>query len=147
MLKFVDVTPENVSVLDQVFLKEGQAGTADEPSETIEVAKNFKTAKPVAVYNREDLIGFLVYEALNPESNEFLIWDFVVHQKYQRLGFGYAIMEKLITFLKSNFKVKRIELAIVPDNIAARNLYLKLGFRENGKINSDGEHEMDLLFD
>jgi diamine N-acetyltransferase len=144
MLKFISVTPENTSILDQRFLSREQAGTADEPRETVEVAKNYKRAKPVVIHDDENLVAFLVYEALNPESSAFLIWDFVVHHEFQGRGYGYAIMKKLIEYLKNTYGAKRIELAIVPDNEPARTLYSKLGFEENGKINSDGELEMEL---
>ncbi len=143
MLEFKTVAPEDSMILDQRFLKADQAGTADEPRDTIEVARKYERARPVSIHDGEELIAFLVYEALDSESRAFLIWDFVVHRDHQGKGFGFAIMKQLVGFLESNFGAKRIELAIVPGNTAARNLYLKLGFRENGKINSDGEIEME----
>ena len=145
MFKFIDISSQNKNILDQEILKFEQAGSADEPRDTIEVAKNYTMAKPIAIYNDEDLIAFLVYEALNPGKSDFLIWDFVVHHKFQRKGFGYKIMKQLITLLKSKYKAKRIELAFVPDNLPAKNLYLKLGFKENGEINSDGEVIMGIM--
>ncbi len=145
MFKFIDITPENIAVLEQRFLRVEQAGTADEPRDTIEVTRKFKRARPVAIYKDSNLIAFLVYEALNPEKDNFLIWDFVVHQKFQGQGYGYAVMRQLIDNLTDFYQARRVELAIVPDNKPARELYFKLGFRENGKINSDGELEMDMV--
>ncbi len=144
MLRFEEITPGNSSILNQRFLKAEQVGNADEPQNTIKVAKDYKAATPIAIYDNKNLIAFLVYEFLNPEKDSFLIWEFVVHHKYQGKGYGYSIIKQFIDFLIINFQAKRIELAVVPGNIPAKNLYLKLGFIENGKINSDGEQEMEM---
>ncbi|MCP4545241.1 MAG: GNAT family N-acetyltransferase [bacterium] len=144
MLKFENVTSDNIALLDRDFLKAGQAGTADEPRETVEVAKNFERATPILIYDGSEPIAFLVYEVLKADATTFFIWDFVVHHESQGKGYGYAIMRQLIDYLKSNNGATRIELAIVPDNMPARKLYLKVGFRENGKTNSDGELEMEM---
>ncbi len=144
MLEFKSILPEDSLILDQQFLKADQAGAADEPRDTLELARKYERARPVVIYDGEVLIAFLVYEALDDDNSTFLIWDFVVHREHQGKGHGYAIMSQLAEHLKADFGAERIELAIVPGNTPARNLYLKLGFRENGKVNSDGELEMEM---
>jgi GNAT superfamily N-acetyltransferase len=99
MLEFKAITPEDSSILDRRFLKAEQAGAADEPRDTIEVARKYERARPVTIHDGEELIAFLVYEALDSESRAFLIWDFVVHRDHQGKGHGFAIMKQLVDFL------------------------------------------------
>ncbi len=72
MLEFKTVAPEDSMILDQRFLKADQAGTADEPRDTIEVARKYERARPVSIHDGEELIAFLVYEALESESRALL---------------------------------------------------------------------------
>ncbi|MDI6806188.1 MAG: GNAT family N-acetyltransferase [Candidatus Aenigmarchaeota archaeon] len=56
-----------------------------------------------------------------------------IDKKYRKLGIGTRMIKLLIEIAKS-LKIKIISLTVVANNIAARNLYKKLGFKEVGKI-------------
>jgi len=146
MIKFLNTDDTNKDELKKIELKPEQKENADLPIDAYKESLLFKNSIPISIYEKNNLIAFLIYEYLDNEKTEFLIWDFVVDANQQGKGYGKKIMLQLIKYLQSNYKLKKICLAFVPENTIARNLYKKLGFIETGKINDDNEIEMEKLF-
>ena len=61
-----------------------------------------------------------------------LIDDVKVDERRRHQGIGTVLMEKAIEIAKEN-GVDCIELLVNGDNVAARGLYRKVGFKKTGK--------------
>jgi len=144
-LQFIKIEESNKEILSKIELRPNQIGLADCPLEAYELAKKFTYAYPTAIFWENAAIAFLIYEALNEMQTHFLVWDFVVDKAFQGQGYGREIMMQLMQKLRIEYHAEKIELAYEPSNHIARNLYRSLGFLESGKINDDGEIEMELL--
>ncbi|CDF57202.1 GNAT family N-acetyltransferase [Thermobrachium celere] len=57
-----------------------------------------------------------------------------VLKDYWNLGIGNSLMDYFFKWVQSTEKIKKVELQVREDNIAAINLYLKWGFKFEGKI-------------
>lgn len=73
-----------------------------------------------------------------------------VKKEYWGIGVGYAVMNELIEFAKSN-NIKNISLGVKASNNKAINLYKKCGFKEIGChkdfFNVNGEFDDEILMD
>lgn len=99
-------------------------------------AKIFNENKPLAIYNEDIMIGFLMYSC-EPESREYWLNRLLIDKKYQKQGYGTQSINKFINLIKEKYQSKSILLSFEPDNKIAEKVYLKLGFKYTGKIIDD----------
>lgn len=99
---------------------------------------------PLAIYNNETLVGFLLY-GIDPDDGNYWIVRLMVDEKYQRNGYGKAAMEIIITKIKEDKSRNKIIISTNPENIVGLNLYKKLGFKSTGEI-IDEEEVLELNY-
>ena len=81
--------------------------------------------------NKYETVGFIVARILQSEShNEVEIYNFGVLKKYQKLGVGSKLLQKLFT--KLGEKKSIIWLEVRKSNIKALNFYEKYNFEKIG---------------
>lgn len=56
-----------------------------------------------------------------------------IHPQYTGKGLGYLSYKKFIPFIFEQLKLNKIALEVLSSNIRAYNLYIKLGFKEEGR--------------
>jgi len=74
------------------------------------------------------VIAYVVFTQI---SNRAHIANLAVHPYYRRKGVGYQLLSKTLNFIKSQ-GVQKVTLEVRIGNIAAQNLYSKLGFKVVG---------------
>ena len=57
---------------------------------------------------------------------------FMVDRKYQNIGIGKAALGKLLEEIKAYNQCKLVDVYYNPENLAAKKLYAKYGFKEVG---------------
>ena len=142
-----ELSSADEQLLGDRFLREDQVGFADEPKDTLEVCRKYPKAVPMVAKKGNDLLAFWVCERISDEPATYLVWDFVVHQSYQSLGYGRRILEDQIRHLSEARDAKRVVVGVLPENGAAVSFYTKLGFMESGEVNEDGELMFHLEID
>lgn len=91
-------------------------------------------SNPLAQYivaedlSTNNIIGFVGVWIIAGEGN---ITNIAVHPEYRRSGIGYNLLSKLIT-LCADLNCNDITLEVRVSNMAAQNLYSKLGFVNEG---------------
>lgn len=60
-----------------------------------------------------------------------------IAKQYSGLGLGRILMDYLVEWAKSNGVTKKISLVTREDNIRAIELYKKIGFKEEGRLEKD----------
>ncbi len=74
-----------------------------------------------------------------------------VKKKYWGLGIGTHLMQTMISFAKRNGQTEILHLGVKDDNLAAVNLYKKMGFNEIGRHKNffkiDGKYYDEILMD
>ena len=139
LIEYSRYSPNDEDFLGDRFLRENQIGFADEPKDTVKICRNYPNAIPMKAKKGTEIIAFWICERISDEPVTYLIWDFVVHRSYQSQGYGRQILEDQIRELYEECEAKRIVLGIIPENGAAISLYSKLGFKNSGEMNEDGE--------
>ena len=100
-------------------------------------AKIFPEAIPLAIYNDDILVGFVMYGIEPRDNNEYWIDRFMIDEKFQKKGFGRKALEIVIDTIKEDKTHNKIKISTNPENIVARKLYAKLGFYETGELHGD----------
>ncbi|WP_410769431.1 GNAT family N-acetyltransferase [Fontibacillus sp. BL9] len=100
-------------------------------------AKAFPECVCLAVYYDDVLVGFTMY-CIDEEDHEYWIYRLMIDTKHQSKGYGKAAMEKLIERIKEDKKHRIIYISFEPENVWAKHLYEKLGFKVDGRV-IDGE--------
>jgi diamine N-acetyltransferase len=101
-------------------------------------AKIFPDAIPLAIYNNDIPVGFIMYGIEPHDNNEYWIDRLMIDEKYQKNGFGKKALEIIIEKIKQDKTHNKIKISTNPENNIARKLYKELGFCETGELH-DGE--------
>jgi diamine N-acetyltransferase len=84
---------------------------------------------PLAICLDEQVIGFMMW-AIDPADGSCWLGGILVDQGWQRHGYGKQAVQAAITMLKREYGHRHFALSYQPANLAAKNLYNKLGFIE-----------------
>lgn len=92
----------------------------------------FPTCEPYGIYDGKIMVGFLMF-CLDPDDDENWIWRLMIDYRYQRRGYAYDAMKLIMEKTARETNKKRLLISYVPSNIAAEQLYYKLGFHPTGE--------------
>lgn len=141
----------NVWALARLRVREEQedlvASDVESILEAYATEQSGAVALPFGIYDEETPVGFLMlgYGELPDEENpeiakgNYCIWRFMIGGNYQGRGYAKAGMQAALDYIR-NWPCGRAEccwLSYEPDNTAARSLYHRFGFEENGETDGD----------
>jgi len=107
-------------------------------------AKADGVSNPLAIYNGDTMVGFIMY-CFDPDEEMGYIDRLMVDARYQGQGYGKTAMLEVIQRLKSLPACKRIKTSFVHANEAADVLYAGLGFCRTGEVTEDGKETVVIL--
>jgi diamine N-acetyltransferase len=88
--------------------------------------------RAVGIYSGKQMVGFALY-GLDPDDGNHWIYRLMVDRHHQGKGYGFAALEKIIARIERlKRRSAKLMIAYHPKNEAARRLYRKAGFREQG---------------
>lgn len=148
MIQFKEITNLNIWKVCALELFENQkefvAENIQSLAEAYATRNEGNNALPLAVYNDEDLIGFVMIgkgtvgneEESELIKNNYVLWRLMIDKKYQHKGLGKATIDSVFELIKTYpfGKADYVWLSYEPENEHARNIYLKYGFVENGEM-------------
>lgn len=152
MVRLVKINSKNVWDVIKLDIDDSQKNYVATNTESIieaytTIAAN-GVAYPFGIYDGDLLVGFLMIgygidddwdNAPEFAKNAYSLWRLMIDFKYQRKGYGRQAMKAALDFIKTfpNGPAEHVYLSYMPDNIAARNLYLSLGFEETDEKEDD----------
>ncbi|GGE96061.1 Protein N-acetyltransferase, RimJ/RimL family [Chishuiella changwenlii] len=109
-------------------------------------------AKAVTILLDEKPIGFFVLDFgedkmdLTNNENSLLLRSLSINPKYQGEGYGKSAMLLMDSFVKENYPiVEELVLAVNFKNKSAYNLYLKVGYIDDGSVREMEKGKQHLL--
>lgn len=96
---------------------------------------------PKAIYAKEDLVGFIMYD-LDPEEQQVFIWRFLIDQAFQGRGYGRQTIEAVVEMAKQQTQMTKVVADYVDGNEPMKKILLDLGFEETGFDPDNNEHIM-----
>ena len=103
-------------------------------------------AKSYAIYAKDQMVGFAMYEFQKLEDDDtfgedfYYFWRLMIDKNHQGKGYGKQAVEQIIAEVKTlpAGKAEHFYISYEPENKNAAALYKSLGFEETGTEN-DGE--------
>ncbi|PLR68897.1 MULTISPECIES: GNAT family N-acetyltransferase [Bacillaceae] len=144
------VTRENWEKALNLKVKENQSNFV--PTVAVSLAKVYIKPDgenveylPFAIYDQEQIVGFVMHAYEEKTSNMFWINGFIIDEKHQGKGYGKAALAEIVKWINNRFtQCKEIRLTVYKDNHNAKELYKSFGFVETG--DSYGGEEVFCLF-
>jgi diamine N-acetyltransferase len=140
-LSFKEITPDNFIECIQLKVGEDQKFVA---SNVFSIAESKIAPKfiPMAIYNDETMVGFIMYE-LDYQKKQLYLCRFMIDQNYQHMGYGKAALDLLKEIAMVDAGIEKMELSTSPKNAHGIKVYEKFGFKDTGVLD-DGEEVFDL---
>ena len=109
------------------------------------------TAMAFGLYEGDEPVGFALFGYGRMEGDpevardSYVLCRFMIDQRYQGRGLGKRGLQICLDYLRTYpcGPAKQVWLSYEPDNAAARSLYHRFGFEENGE--TDGEEIVAVL--
>ncbi len=99
----------------------------------IENHNNNERGGAIGAFDKDDLIGVLDFGAYkNIKMNHRVLLGIAIHHDYRGEGIGELFFEVLFSLVERIPNVDGIELSVMGENLIARKLYSKMGFKEVG---------------
>lgn len=133
-----EITPENFKECVNLKVADGQKKFVASNVMSIAQSKIYPTYLPFAVYDGEEMVGFVLY-GLDTDNNRFYLGRLMIDEKFQGRGYGRAATLEVIERLKQIEDCREIYLSFVPENKNAEKLYKSIGFERTGELDEDGE--------
>lgn len=129
-----DITAGNFDDVANLHVDEDQQGYVASNLYSIAEAQFNPSYRPRAIYYRGHPAGFIMYESveLDDEQYEYSIFRFMVDHRYQGKGIGRRAMDLVLEEIRASGSVECISICYVPSNPVARDFYASFGFRETG---------------
>ena len=109
-------------------------------------------AYPFLVFRMADnvLIGGCTLTNVRRGVTQSAAIGYWIGARFARRGHMYAVLKAMRPFVFDLLALHRLEAACIPENVASRNLLLKVGFREEGRarryLQINGEWRDHILF-
>ncbi|MBR1986611.1 MAG: GNAT family N-acetyltransferase [Mogibacterium sp.] len=148
MIRFEEITNKNIWKVCALEPFEEQRDFVAENIQSLAEAyatrNEGNNALPLAVYNDDDLIGFIMIgkgTVGNPDESDLIkenysLWRLMIDKKYQKQGLGKQTMDAVIALIRTFpfGEAKKVWLSYEPENTRARDIYLKYGFAETSEM-------------
>jgi diamine N-acetyltransferase len=141
-LKEIDM--ENFRECIQLKVKEDQKDFVAPNVYSLAEAKADGVSIPLAIYNENTMVGFIMY-CFDQDEDTGYIDRLMVDKRYQGHGFGRSAMIEVIRRLQGIPGCKQIMTSFAHTNAVADSLYTSLGFFRTGKVTEDGRETIMML--
>ncbi len=130
------VAAEDRAAIVALKVDEGQAHFVADNAASLAEADHDPGASPRAIVAADKLVGFLMYDA--SDRTDVRLYRFMIDAAHQGRGYGRRGLQAFLDEVAALGDVSRISICYEPENEAARSLYAKAGFVEEG-LDEDGE--------
>lgn len=141
-----EITPENFQECINLKVGDGQEKFVATNLMSIAQAKIYPTSNPFAVYDKDEMVGFVMY-GFDTDDERFYLVRLMIDAQHQGKGYGRAATLEVIEQMKQIEDCREIFLSFVPENTGAERLYKSVGFERTGEISDDGEVVMRFVIE
>ncbi|MEK5397716.1 N-acetyltransferase [Paenibacillus sp. VTT E-133280] len=131
-VKIVELNAENWYDCCKLEVSTEQKEYMEPNAISIAQSKFEPTLKPYAIYFKDIVVGFLMYNSVQEELDGYWVYRIMVDKKFQGKGIGKAATKLMISEMVKLSNSKKIVVGYHPENLGAHNLYSSLGFIDNG---------------
>ena len=137
-----EITAETVQAICNLDVAPEQRGYVAPNAVSIAQAHFQPRAWFRAVYAAETAVGLVMLD-IDPESEEYFLWRFMIAADQQGRGYGRLALDLVVEHVRRLPGATRLVSSYGPGEHGPRDFYLRYGFVENGEVEG-GEHEIEL---
>lgn len=141
-MEFREITRENFWECIELSVSREQTAFVTSNAVSIAQSKVQPECIPLAVYDNDVMVGFLMY-CVDEDDGEYWIYRMMVDERHQSKGYGKQMLEKLLGLIKQDRTRNKIFLGVHKESVIAVELYERFGFQFNGQVFGN-EHIMRL---
>ena len=130
------VDSENWLSVAQLSVTTEQRKFVAEPSYYLALCHYGQLWRPLAIYDDERVIGFMMW-AEDSDEGSCWIGGFMIDKSLQKMGYGNAALTEVVRMLSSEHGYRDFALSYGPGNIVAKQMYSQFGFSETGEMAED----------
>jgi len=127
-----EITQENLEDLIRLAPTDAQKGFVSPIVYSIAESKVTPEEIPLAIYEGDELVGFLMY-GICPSDGKYWILRLMVDQQYQHKGVAHAAVREALRRLHTLPSCDEVRVSYEPDNESGARLYESLGFCPTGE--------------
>ncbi|MGB7604437.1 MAG: GNAT family N-acetyltransferase [Lutisporaceae bacterium] len=142
MISFKKITKENFWDCIELSVTQEQVDFVTSNAVSIAQSKVQSECIPLAVYDDEIMIGFIMY-CIDEDDGEYWIYRMMIDKNYQSKSYGKNTLEKLLEIIKKDKTHNKVYLGVHKESTYAVKLYKSFGFYFNGQVFGN-EHIMIL---
>ena len=142
-----DVLPEVLELRARPEQEQFTIPVADSLLEAFAAREDDHTVLPFGLYDGDTAVGFIMFgygvtdefDIPTVRGESYCIWRLMIDRAYQGRGLGRQAMEAALDYVRT-FPCGPAEacwLSYEPENTAAKALYHRFGFVENGEMDGD----------
>jgi diamine N-acetyltransferase len=125
------ITKDNWEAAAGLQVREDQSDFVAPNAWSIAESKFYPALQPMAIYDNETMVGFLMY-GVDPQDRQYWLYRFMIDHRYQGRGLGRAALARLIDLLRRTPGCTGLNVGYDPANAVAERLYLGAGFGKTG---------------
>ena len=130
------VTSDNWRDVAHLEVSEAQQPFVAEPLYYLALCNYGDDWHPLAITLGDRVIGFLMW-AVDPADDACWLGGILIDRSMQRRGYGRQAVQAAIAMLAEQQQCRRFALSYHPANVAAKRLYVGLGFVETDEWEDD----------
>lgn len=145
MIRLEEVTKNNYEDCIYLELEPHQMGYLTPNSISIAQSKFEVHYRTRAIYNDDEVIGFLTYRQEDEPENldQYRLFRFMFDKAHQGKGYASTALQLLMDEVRG-LGGKRLQTMYKPGNVNAESAYTKFGFRKIGVLD-DGYTHLEIL--
>ena len=132
MLEFRSIDSNNFRDVLALSIEESQMHFVATNAYSLAQAKAQPECVPMALYDGETLVGFLMY-GMDVDDREYWLYRLMIDRRFQSRGYGRKALCQLLTRLQGDPAHRELYLSCNPENAWGRILYESMGFRPDGR--------------
>jgi diamine N-acetyltransferase len=141
-MELKEITRENFWDVISLEVSEDQNDFVTSNAVSIAQSKVQPECIPLAVYDDNLLVGFVMY-CIDEDDGEYWIYRMMVDKKYQSKGYGKKALKLLLDRIIDDKSHNKVFLGVHKESIAAVKLYESFGFKFTNQM-FGSEHIMRL---
>lgn len=142
MVELIDIKEDNFYAVLALRVADSQRQFVGDNANSLAYCylyRNDGDVFPKAIFFDGTLVGFLLLE-INYDEKYYLIWRLMIDEKYQKMGYGKAVIQKVIELAKAEANIDVVYANYVKGNTVMKHLleefqFVNVGVEDNEVCN------------
>jgi diamine N-acetyltransferase len=128
-----EITPDNLEDCIRLQPADDQKTFMSPIVYSIAESKVSPEEAPFAMYDGDELVGFIMY-GVSPADGNYWILRLMVDKRYQQRGYARDAVKEVLRRLSERPDCAEVRVSYEPGNTVGAHLYESLGFRPTGEV-------------